>query len=185
MENGEYTIRYGLAPTMDRLRPIWGGRGLYSDNLNWSKTQTDIFFNAFRLCCGKFPSVDITAQSFQSCKNGNGRLLSRPMAKKNPEEPKLIPKIDGKNLIQLLLMGAGAPGLGEFKEIDKDGKAIFELEANNFMDAQGNDLQTKQKYFKEGWVEDEGLKGAPGFWANLLSGGRLQSEWEESLNRNN
>ena len=39
----------------------------------------------------------------------------------------------------------------------------------------------KAKYFNEGYVEEEdGLK-PPGFWQNLLSGGKLQSEWEEKI----
>eukprot|EP00607_Mallomonas_marina_P008200 CAMPEP_0182416574 /NCGR_PEP_ID=MMETSP1167-20130531/924_1 /TAXON_ID=2988 /ORGANISM="Mallomonas Sp, Strain CCMP3275" /LENGTH=127 /DNA_ID=CAMNT_0024589479 /DNA_START=119 /DNA_END=502 /DNA_ORIENTATION=+ len=94
--------------------------------------------------------------------------------------PTLVPKIDMKNLFQLLTMGAGAPSLGEFKEFDKSGKAIFELEANNFMDSEGNDIQQRGKFFKEGWVDDDAVAGAPGFWPNLFSGGRLMTEWEES-----
>ena len=51
---------------------------------------------------------------------------------------------------------------------------FFKLEANNFMNSKGEDLQTKAKYFKDGYVdtrEDEEVK-PPGFWANLVSGGK-------------
>ena len=42
------------------------------------------------------------------------------------------------------------------------------------MNSKGEDLQTKAKYFKDGYVdtrEDEEVK-PPGFWANLVSGGK-------------
>jgi hypothetical protein len=32
-------------------------------------------------------------------------------------------------------MGAGAPMLGEYKETDENGRMIFELEANNYVDS--------------------------------------------------
>jgi hypothetical protein len=58
-------------------------------------------------------------------------------------------------------------------EVDENGKMIFELEANNF----GG--ETKAKYFTDGYVEEKNEDSPPGFWQNLASGGRLQTEWEE------
>lgn len=49
------------------------------------------------------------------------------------EEPKRA--INLSNLLQLVLMGAGAPGLGEFDRMDENGKMFFKLEANNFVDS--------------------------------------------------
>jgi len=43
--------------------------------------------------------------------------------------------INMANLLQLVLMGAGAPGLGEFDRMDENGKMFFKLEANNFVDS--------------------------------------------------
>lgn len=85
-----------------------------------------------------------------------------------------------KGLAQLVTMGAGAPSLGEFKEIDEDGKAIFELEANNFKDSEGNVIQTRAKFFENGYVagSDDDIK-APSFFENLMSGGKAMREWEE------
>lgn len=85
-------------------------------------------------------------------------------------------------LVQLVLMGAGAPGLGEYKGTDPTtGKMMFELEANNLVNSKGEDIQTKAKFFKEGWVEgsDESIEKPPGFFENLISGGRLQEEWDK------
>ena len=61
---------------------------------------------------------------------------------------------------------------------------FFELDANNLVDAEGNSLQMKQRYFNEGYVEDKD-KGnpPPSFFENLLSGGKLQEEWENSLEK--
>ena len=98
------------------------------------------------------------------------------------KEIKAVPKISFSNLLQLITMGAGAPSLGEFKRIDETGKMFFELDANNYVDSEGVSIQTKAKYFNEGWVESKDIEGAPGFWENLLSGGRLQTEWEEKRN---
>ena len=78
-----------------------------------------------------------------------------------------------KGLAQLVTMGAGAPSLGEFKEIDESGKAIFELEANNFL------KETDGKFFEQGYVEgSEDDIQAPGFFENLLSGGKAMRDWE-------
>lgn len=89
-----------------------------------------------------------------------------------------------KGLAQLVTMGAGAPSLGEFKEIDEDGKAIFELEANNFKDSEGNVIQTRAKFFENGYVEgsEEDIK-APSFFENLISGGQAMRDWEERRER--
>jgi hypothetical protein len=91
------------------------------------------------------------------------------------------PQMTLGKLAQLMAMGAGAPMLGEFKEIDADGKMIFELEANNLVDSEGNSIQTKAKYFRDGYVEVKDDLSPPGFWGNLISGGRLQGEWEAKI----
>ena len=87
-------------------------------------------------------------------------------------------------LAQLMTMGAGAPSLGEFKEIDDRGRAIFELEANNLVDAEGNVIQTRAKFFESGYTagSEEDIK-APGFFENLLSGGKAMQQWEEERER--
>lgn len=100
-----------------------------------------------------------------------------------PKEDKKPQMTFGK-LVQLISMGAGAPMLGEFKEIDADGKMIFELEANNLVDSEGNSIQTKAKYFRDGYVEVKDDLSPPGFWGNLVSGGRLQGEWEAKIRAN-
>jgi hypothetical protein len=51
---------------------------------------------------------------------------------------------------------------------------IFELEANNF------GKETNARYFTDGYVEEENADSPPGFWQNLASGGRLQTEWESA-----
>mmetsp|Transcript_15160 Transcript_15160/g.28249 ORF Transcript_15160/g.28249 Transcript_15160/m.28249 type:complete len:151 (-) Transcript_15160:72-524(-) len=71
------------------------------------------------------------------------------------------PKMDMKGLIQLITAGAGSPFLGDYKGVDKEtGNFMFELEANNLVDENGESKQTKAKYFEEGWVDedDEGFK---------------------------
>jgi len=85
------------------------------------------------------------------------------------------------NLVQLITMGAGAPMLGEYKETDENGRMIFELEANNYVDSDGRIIQTKAKYFTDGYVEDDFEVKPPGFFANLLSGGKLQAQWDEQF----
>ena len=94
------------------------------------------------------------------------------------------PQMTFGTLVQLISMGAGAPMLGEFKEIDENGKMIFELEANNLVDSEGNSIQTKAKYFRDGYVEVKDDLSPPGFWGNLVSGGRLQGEWEAKIRAN-
>lgn len=78
-------------------------------------------------------------------------------------------------VIQLITMGAGAPSLGEYKETDENGRMIFELEANNFLG------ELKGKNFKDGWVEssEDAIERPPGFFQNLLSGGKLMEEWDQ------
>jgi hypothetical protein len=56
---------------------------------------------------------------------------------------------------------------------------FFELEANNLTNNKGEVLQTKAKYFNEGYVEDDFAVKPPGFWGNLLSGGKEQRAWDE------
>lgn len=82
-------------------------------------------------------------------------------------------------LVQLIMMGAGAPSLGEYKETDENGRMIFELEANNYVDSKGNVKQTQARFFTDGYIEDEFNERPPGFWANLMSGGKLQGEWDK------
>mmetsp|Transcript_24744 Transcript_24744/g.41249 ORF Transcript_24744/g.41249 Transcript_24744/m.41249 type:complete len:149 (-) Transcript_24744:619-1065(-) len=81
-------------------------------------------------------------------------------------------------LVQLIAMGAGAPGLGEYKGTDESGRMLFELEANNLVDSDGEVRQTKGKFFNEGYVESDFKTKPPGFWQNLVSGGKLQEEWD-------
>eukprot|EP00967_Tisochrysis_lutea_P103853 scaffold157112_cov35-Tisochrysis_lutea.AAC.2 len=90
--------------------------------------------------------------------------------------------IDFSGLAQLMAMGAGAPMLGDLKKTNFDkpeaegGAALqFELEANNFFDQKG-DIQ-KGKYFESGWVDEE--ESGPGFFENLISGGKLQREYDQ------
>jgi hypothetical protein len=97
-----------------------------------------------------------------------------------PTPKKEEPKPKPPNLLQLIALGAGAPLLGEFEKFDENGRAIFKLEANNLVDSKGESIQARAKFFNDGWTEDsdESIK-PPGFLENLLSGGRLQSEWDE------
>ncbi len=85
------------------------------------------------------------------------------------------------DLITLIQMGAGAPSLGEYERTDENGKMFFKLEANNAYDENGNSIQTKGKYFLDGYVDDE-IDKPPGFFENLLTGGKKQSEWESRIN---
>jgi len=90
------------------------------------------------------------------------------------EEKKIT--LDG--LFQVMSMGAGAPMLGDlkktnFKKPEAEGGAAlqFELEANNF------DLDQRGTYFDDGYVEES--SGGPTFFENLLSGGKLQREFDD------
>jgi hypothetical protein len=86
------------------------------------------------------------------------------------------PKMSLSGLFQLMTMGAGAPSLGEFKGMDGT-KAMFELEANNFSDEDGN--VRRGKYLEDGYVETSDVDEAPSFFANLLSGGKLQRDYDD------
>ena len=86
------------------------------------------------------------------------------------------------DLITLIQMGAGAPSLGEYERTDENGKMFFKLEANNAYDEDGNSIQTKAKYFVDGYVDDE-IDKPPGFFENLFSGGKKQGEWESRINQ--
>lgn len=107
-------------------------------------------------------------------------------SKKSPSPPELPVVQEQKKgfgipqLVQLISMGMGAPMLGEFEKIDEDGRAIFKLEANNLVDADGNSIQMRAKNFSEGYVPGsaDSLNEPPGFFANLFSGGKLQSAWD-------
>ena len=107
---------------------------------------------------------------------------SSPLAKEEPEKKK--PGIDFSGLAQLMAMGAGAPMLGDLKETNFNDPTkpdlMFELEANNFSDEKG-DLK-KGTYFDDGYVADDAEEG-PGFFENLLSGGRLQKEFDDRKRR--
>jgi len=132
-----------------------------------------------------FQSVGFTNIGFQRIIGNRPTITRLERSANKSNEPKAEPerKMSFGALFQLITMGAGAPSLGEFKRIDENGKMFFELEANNFADSSGNSLQTKAKYFNDGWVESDqsDLSDAPGFFQNLLSGGKLQSDWEEKL----
>ena len=101
---------------------------------------------------------------------------------KNVETEK--PKLTFGGLIQLITTGAGAPGLGEYERTDENGRMFFSLDANNFVDSEGESIQTRAKFFEKGYVEgidDDFVSDAPDFFSNLLSGGRLMREFEEKL----
>ena len=104
---------------------------------------------------------------------------------KEPEEPKEPekdkPKITLDGLFQVMSMGAGAPMLGDlkktnFKKPESEGGAAlqFELEANNF------DLGARGKFFDNG-SDDETQFDNPGFFENLISGGKLQREYDKRM----
>mmetsp|Transcript_30066 Transcript_30066/g.39575 ORF Transcript_30066/g.39575 Transcript_30066/m.39575 type:complete len:143 (+) Transcript_30066:110-538(+) len=107
------------------------------------------------------------------CTNNGKKLFAEN--NDSPQEPEK-PKMNFEALVQLVTMGAGAPSLGEFQGVDEDGKLMFELEANNYVDSEGN--LKRNKYVDEGWVDNSEDK-APGFFENLLSGGKLQSEYRK------
>lgn len=99
------------------------------------------------------------------------------MADKEGEEKKKM-GIDLSGLMQVMSMGAGAPMLGDLKKTNFDkpesegGAALqFELEANNF------DLDSRGTYFDDGYVADD--YAGPNFFENLMSGGKLQREYDE------
>ena len=72
--------------------------------------------------------------------------------------------------------------LGEFEKFDDQGRAIFKLEANNLVGAKGEIIQTRAKFFNDGWSEGSASAlddSPPSFFNNLLSGGRLMAEWDD------
>ena len=94
------------------------------------------------------------------------------------------PKITLDGLLQVMSMGAGAPMLGDLKKTNFDkpesegGAALqFELEANNF------DLNSRGSFFDSGWTGDEAGEEGPGFFENLMSGGKLQREYDERMRK--
>lgn len=133
---------------------------------------------------------------FNRCDGFIGHKDGKFILRLNVKAPKIdktqntdLPMEEKKNkfsfggLFQLVMMGAGAPMLGEYKETDENGRMLFELEANNYADSEGNSLQTKAPFFEKGYEGDRFDEKPPGFWANLLSGGRLQAEWEDKIKR--
>ena len=145
------------------------------------------------LCCAVALLLSLlpAAEALVSPQQARPRLqpLSMWGRKKQPEPPAAPvpppkPKSSGLSLssiAQLVGFGAGTPVLGEFEKFDDQGRAIFKLEANNLVDSKGDIIQTRAKFFNQGWTEssDDAIK-PPGFWANLLSGGKLQAEWDEA-----
>ena len=99
---------------------------------------------------------------------------SKGAESEQPDAAETKKKLTLGGVFQLMAMGAGAPMLGEYKETDENGKMMFELEANNY------NKELKSKNFNDGWVEDsaDAINKPPGFFANLLSGGKLQEEWD-------
>ena len=94
------------------------------------------------------------------------------------EEKKLT--LDG--LMQVMAMGAGAPMLGELKKTNfekpeaEGGAALqFELEANNF------DLDARGEYFDNGSTGTSTTYDNPSFFDNLMSGGKLQREYDQRM----
>jgi hypothetical protein len=148
------------------------------------KTVIVLLLASFLLLTNSFQHI-FTKSRHQISPRNYLSVLSRLYAKPPPQPEDAKGEKKGGltigGLVQLVLMGAGAPGLGEYKGTDPTtGKMMFELEANNFINAKGEDLQTKGKFFKDGWVEGstDALDKPPGFFANLLSGGKLQEEWD-------
>ncbi len=114
-----------------------------------------------------------TTQAFH-LSNRSIRLSTR-VSDANKAEPDQKFKLSFGKLVQLIGMGAGAPMLGEFKGVDERGALQFELEANNY----GKELESVN--FLDGQVDKFGDLKPPGFFANLASGGKLQSEWDEKI----
>lgn len=152
-------------------------------------TALSFSFKPLSLC----PSQKIGTRGLpKSIRSSNGfeskaaSLIGHCMATKDDgseQEPeKKKPKMSLGALVQLMTMGAGAPSLGEFDRMDPEtGKMFFKLEANNFADSEGNSMQTKAKYFTDGYVEEDAELSPPNFFANLMSGGKLQAEWEQKI----
>ena len=114
-------------------------------------------------------------------------LFDQFMPKEEPEEdgkPKEEKKLTLDGLMQVMAMGAGAPMLGDLKKTNfekpesEGGAALqFELEANNF------DLNTRGTYFDNGSTGTSTTYDNPGFFENLMSGGKLQREYDERMRK--
>ena len=105
--------------------------------------------------------------------------LARAMATEDGDDIGDKKKFSVSQLIQLVTMGAGAPSLGEYKSTDENGKMFFELDANKF-----NGGVPSGKYVDSGYVDEKNDEiKPPGFWQNLISGGKLQSEYENKLRK--
>ena len=75
----------------------------------------------------------------------SGRVITHAKSSKSTteEEESDEPKITLKGLSQLIAMGLGSPLSGDLKEInlnDPKRTVVFELDANNFEDADGNPI---------------------------------------------
>jgi len=57
---------------------------------------------------------------------------------------------------------------------------MFELDANNFSDKDGN--IKRGQYFEDGYLDTTGDK-PPNFLENLLSGGKLQRDFDDRKTR--
>lgn len=113
------------------------------------------------------PSVGVSRSAFVT-------MAGRPSKEEDAPKPKKGISFGG--LAQLITMGAGAPSLGDFKEW-KGNTAMFELEANNLTDENGN--VKRGRYLEEGYVDSASEDKAPGFFENLASGGELQRAYTE------
>ena len=112
-------------------------------------------------------------------------LFDQFMPKEEPKEdgePKEEKKLTLDGFMQVMAMGAGAPMLGDLKKTNfekpesEGGAALqFELEANNF------DLNTRGTYFDNGSTGTSTTYDNPGFFENLMSGGKLQREYDERM----
>mmetsp|Transcript_22355 Transcript_22355/g.35093 ORF Transcript_22355/g.35093 Transcript_22355/m.35093 type:complete len:149 (+) Transcript_22355:90-536(+) len=129
------------------------------------------------VCTQAFTPAPLQREARGAVVRSNKAVLS---AEKNDDDGYVAPKpkMGFEGLIQLMTMGAGAPSLGEFQGIEEGtGKLLFELEANNYVDEKGN-LKTN-KYVDQGYVAEEGDDKPPGFFANLVSGGQLASDYRK------
>ena len=69
--------------------------------------------------------------------------------------------------------------LGEFKGVGERGELQFELEANYY------NKELDSKNFMDGETGAKFAIEPPGFFQNLISGGKLQGEWEEKMKQMN
>jgi len=101
----------------------------------------------------------------------------------------------------------GAPMLGEFKGIGERGELQFELEVclsfpkpafpvlgishtlwfvrDPYLEANNYNGELRSKNFLDGETGSKFAIEPPGFFQNLLSGGKLQGEWEEKMKQVN